>query len=366
MKEEKEQKNVHTKVFLYASIISIIAILIGIAIDIALDEIVYSNFNPINGDFQNYNPIRRLLAGQIPYKDFAVYLGNGHMLLLSFFQLFFGNNFAMSTFNSTFITVAIFEILVFTVSYFIGKNKKQALYISLCATILALIMAQNVTAIANTEYYYWFLTAISPITSARLIRNGIVVLVAFFIWIGTKYINTSKKDFIVENKNILEKIYFAILAGLTIPWSNDGGIAAYIAISFIYFILLIKQYKTNIKPIILYTLMYIGISLFTLFIVITIITRGNPMSWLKFTLGVSSYQKWYYNVAIEKINIHLTDIELAFTHIIALILAIYYIYKIAKSKSKSNIMRYSILAIIIIQPVLSRIYISIFVRWNYS
>ena len=26
----------------------------------------------MNGDFQNYNPVRHLLAGQAPYKDFTV------------------------------------------------------------------------------------------------------------------------------------------------------------------------------------------------------------------------------------------------------------------------------------------------------
>ena len=362
MKEEKEQKNAHKKIFLYASIICIIAMLIILAINVGLKKIINSNFNPVNGDFQTYNPIRRLLAGQTPYKNFAVYLGNGHMFLLSFFQLILGNNFTMSIFNTFLITVVIFELLVFTVSYFINKNKKQALYVSLCAIIFDLFMIEKVSTIENTKYYYWFLTAISPINSARLIRNGIVVLAVFFIWFGTKYINTSKREFIVKNKNILEKIYWAIIAGFTIPWSNDGGIAAYITMSFIYFVLLIKQYKTNIKSILMYTLMYIGISLFTLFIVITIITRGNPMSWLNFTLGVSSYQKWYYNDAYSKMNIHLTDIELNFEHIMMGILAIYYIYKIARAKSKSNVMRYSILSIIAIQPILSRIFISIFIR----
>ena len=35
-----------------------------------------ADFIAINGDFQNYNPVRRLLDKQIPYKDFSDYLGN--------------------------------------------------------------------------------------------------------------------------------------------------------------------------------------------------------------------------------------------------------------------------------------------------
>ena len=33
----------------------------------------------MNGDFQNYNPVRHLLAGQVPYRDFTVYLGAGEL-----------------------------------------------------------------------------------------------------------------------------------------------------------------------------------------------------------------------------------------------------------------------------------------------
>lgn len=39
----------------------------------------YVDFNPINGTFQNFNPVRRLLSGQIPYRDFQDYLGLGHL-----------------------------------------------------------------------------------------------------------------------------------------------------------------------------------------------------------------------------------------------------------------------------------------------
>lgn len=39
-------------------------------------------YNITNGDFQNYNPVRRMLAGQVPYRDFTVYLGVGELYSL--------------------------------------------------------------------------------------------------------------------------------------------------------------------------------------------------------------------------------------------------------------------------------------------
>lgn len=63
-----------------------------------LRRIYLSDFIPINGDFQSYNGFRRLLSGQIPFKDFYFYLGLGPLYLNSFFLLLFGDNFTHSLF----------------------------------------------------------------------------------------------------------------------------------------------------------------------------------------------------------------------------------------------------------------------------
>ncbi len=88
-------------------IVFIVGILFILAIIVGVNRIKLSNFNPINGDFQNYNPIRRFLNGQIPYKDFAVYLGTGHLIVLSFFQLILGNNFTTSLFITNIMMLCI-------------------------------------------------------------------------------------------------------------------------------------------------------------------------------------------------------------------------------------------------------------------
>ena len=52
-------------------------LIILIPIYTALNRIFLSDYFPINGDFQNHNGFRRLLDGQIPFKDFYFYLGLG-------------------------------------------------------------------------------------------------------------------------------------------------------------------------------------------------------------------------------------------------------------------------------------------------
>lgn len=64
----------------------------------------YANFYPINGTFQNYNPVRRLLDGQIPYRDFQDYLGLGHLYLGAVLTALFGGNYRSSLMAFSFLT----------------------------------------------------------------------------------------------------------------------------------------------------------------------------------------------------------------------------------------------------------------------
>ena len=56
-------------IFLFALLFLMIGYIIG------LKAIISSDYVPINGAFQNYNVWRRNIEGQLPYKDFTVYLG---------------------------------------------------------------------------------------------------------------------------------------------------------------------------------------------------------------------------------------------------------------------------------------------------
>lgn len=334
-------------------IIIIVIILIMCAIIVGLNRIKTSNFNPINGDFQNYNPVRRFLNGEIPYKDFAVYLGTGHLFVLSTIQLLVGNNYTLSLFVSNMVTMLLFELTVFTVSFLMLKDKKKALYMTLFMALINLIRPHFVQSLFNKVFINALDFGMKPGNSARLIRISIMPILVLMIYLGFKFINSTKNKFIAEHKSILSKIYIAVIAGIAILWSNDGGIATYITVSFVYFLLLIKEYKKDIKYIVLYTLMYIGISVVSFFLLLTIVTRGNILSWFEFTFGVSSYQNWYYGEAVNKENISIFHIDLSIYNVFMILIALYYIYKIFESKNRNDVIRYSLLNILIIGSLLS-------------
>ena len=347
MKKHKSVKKSTIEIIILISFLIICSIIVG------LQRIELSDFNPINGDFQNYNPVRRFLAGQIPYKDFAVYLGTGHLMILSAVQLLIGNNFTKSLFASNVVTMLFFELIVFAVSFFIVKDKKKALYISLGFALVNLIRPRWMIYLFDKVFIGALDFGIKPGNSARLIRIAIMPCLMIIFYLGYKFFKNTKNNFILKHKNILAKVSVAFVSGIAILWSNDGGIATYITVSFIYFLLLIKEHKKNIKYILRDTFMYIGVSVLAFFIVLAIVTHGNIMSWFEFTLGVSSYQNWYYLEAVDKLNISIYDIDLSLYNVLMIVIAIYYIYKIFKSKDSADTMRYSILNIAIISSILS-------------
>ena len=69
-------------------------------------------FFPIDGNYQNYNVVRRLLDGQIPFKDFVVYLGPLHLYLGSAVTKLLGNNFVSSVLAYNILTKFIFLVFI--------------------------------------------------------------------------------------------------------------------------------------------------------------------------------------------------------------------------------------------------------------
>ena len=112
-------------------IIFLVFLLFILALIVGINRIKNSDFSPTNGDFQNYNPVNRLLNGQVPYKDFAVYLGTGHLFLISSILIFIGNTFTKSLFVTNMLTFCSFELFSFAISFLILKDKKKSLYLTL-------------------------------------------------------------------------------------------------------------------------------------------------------------------------------------------------------------------------------------------
>ena len=114
---------------------------------------------------------------------------------------------------------------------------------------------------------------------------------------------------------------------------------------------MIKESNKSVKYVIKYTLFYIGVSLLTLLVALVIVTQGSVMSWFKFTLGASSYQKWYFGLGPNKINTSLYTMIISIYQAIMFLVIIYYLYKMFKAKNNEETMRYSYLSIICLSSI---------------
>jgi|GEM_PF-113271 len=344
------KKNNNRKFFIIITLL-----LILLAVFNGLQRIYLSDFCAINGDFQNYNTVRRLLNGQIPFKDFACYLGCGQLMLCGFFQLLFGNNFTISLFITNMLVLLIFEFSIVIFSYLILNNKKQALCVSVFFTLINIIRPEFIFNILMSDFIQSFDFGKSPGNSARIIRSAIIPIVVFFILLLLRLIIKKTKNITKKRKILIFKTFIAAIAGFAILWSNDVGTSVYISLSFIYLLALIKIYNKNIVEIIKSILLYIVISASSLLLGLLIITRGHITSWFEMTLGIGNFQRWYYGIDISwKNNMSLLNINVNVLILLSIFIVIYNIYQFFKTKSiDKNCVRYALIAFSILSSIIS-------------
>ena len=100
----------------------------------------YVDFYPMNGTFQNYNPVRRYLAGQVPYRDFQDYLGFGHQIMGSITTVLFGGDYQRSLMAFSFLTILGFAMLSVVIGLAIFQKKTVVLGIT---NIMLVFMLTN-------------------------------------------------------------------------------------------------------------------------------------------------------------------------------------------------------------------------------
>lgn len=300
--------------FLFALLITLL-----ISIIYSLESKYNIDYNPINGTFQNYNPIRRLYLGQIPIKDFSDYLGLGHLFLGYIITIVFGGKYADSIFAFSFITILAFALI----SYIIGKTILKDSLISLIITNLLLICIMNIE-VTNGIFkpiFDAFSVFTKPGNSARAIRALAPVLAIVFIQCILKIIKFDDEHKHANN-NII--IISGIIFGMFFLWSNDYGISSWVS-SCVMIIIIFLSKKINIIRIVYKLCLYIISSATSVVILITAISKGNIKEWINQTFGTGGYQSWYY---LSPKSFYLFDIDLSFLVLLQLLFCIYCIYKL--------------------------------------
>ena len=305
---------------------ALLVLFAGLAAVRGLGDSFTIDYDIMDGDFQNYNPVRHLLAGQAPYADFAVYLGAGELYGVAAVLLLVGNNFANSMFAAEFLTWFCFELLVLAVCralFATGRGTRAA-----AAVVSALcFLAVEGVGFPGAGWLRGLLGfAAASGNSARMIRAGVLpVLVlaggaALVFWREHPPRRDARGVRRLLPPGPALTIPFA--AGALFVWSNDMGAAAYISVALAYGLFLIRRCRTDLRSIALRVAQYVAVSAVGLGAAVTVVSWGHPLAWLRQTRGASAYQAWYYSSSPESKLYYLWQLKLDWSFWVMLALAV--------------------------------------------
>lgn len=250
------------------------------------------DFNPINGTYQNFNPIRRLLSGQIPMRDFQDYLGMGHLYLGAFMTVLFGGNYHASLYAFDLLAMLSTLLIFLVIGYCVLRDK------TFVVTTTGVVFVILITELLSFCEKIPLLGGVIGIlmggmqtgNSARHIRGMIMPIVLALLLLAL----ARKAKVPAKIARWLPPIGVGLIAGFAFVWSNDYGISCWVCLALMTgWVSLSRSRKLGTA--IIDMLVEQAASLISLFVFVGLSTQGNFMQWLQSIFGIGGYQRWYYN-----------------------------------------------------------------------
>lgn len=313
----KEKKEKTLGLLFYVTIVLCVFLL---AVAEGLESRVDVSFNPINGDFQHYNMFRRLLDGQVPFRDFFVMLGLGVMYTNSLVLLVIGNTFANGVFSTHFLLVLSGFFVVFVLCRLFLQNSKASALISLIFTIYTICFDTIRSVVVNIFPWMDILfSRVSTITSgvtplfvpdnaSRPLRQMILYFAALIVMY---YLSRERKgDDHLSRETLYIGLYGAFAGGCFL-WANDYGPATYVGLAFVLFLWYSRKWtrkQLGFLRLVSYCVLYVASSFASLFILVTILTHGNFMMWFRSSFSTAGEVFWYNGIVLDGAKLlHLTE-----------------------------------------------------------
>ncbi len=299
----------------------------------AVTSVHNADFGPLNGTFQDFNPIRRFLAGQIPYKDFSDYLGLGHLYLGTVSTIFFGRTFFASRIAFVFLALFSFAMISLTLGTTILNSVPKSLAIT--GIILSLLLTRTELLknnfAFNEEIQYAFQYTLKNGNSARMVRAFVLPLVSHVLIFV--YALKLRKGYSAAGKDL---ILYSFLSGFILPWSNDYGISLFLCLAIISVIIFFSRTRSIIKTAV-FSVLHILLSVAGIIVCVEILTLGNFQAWLGSVFGTEDFQRWYPNTTK---HFYIFSIDMSWTSMLQVTVCLFYIYRLfSKHGSGKEIIR---------------------------
>ncbi len=289
----------------------ILSLLIIYCIALAYSKSNNIDFHPLNGDFQNYNILRRLSDGQFFIDDFNSYLGIGTMLFIYFIYFLDGANGLSSSIFATYLST---QLLFIISSLFVLRLFKINFFISTVTIFLLYFIAME--SIYNPIAFN-FQSIIMPENSIYGLRMSLPYLFTISLY----YILPTNLN--LSNR---QKSLYAIASGASLLWSNDYSLPVYFFSSLLFLLIIVQSSNKKSKDI----LQYGVISILTFLTLLTIVTGGAPYRWIAYNfIGIASDQYWYY---LGSVIFEPSQIPIKLFIILEVVFAIFLLFKKDKNR----------------------------------
>jgi len=223
---ELAKKNIYNRAHIYLFALCILFECLAFA----FSRIIISDFHPINGDFQNFNPMRRLLSGQVPFVDFPPYLGLGVLALNILPLAIGGGSFTASLFVTNFTAVLCCIIITFVIVFLSTGDKRLAM---LASVLMPLFLRFGYRL--NLPFSS-FAEIASTGNSMRIER---AVLPFFLSAILLSVLKLKRLDIFSLPQSKFAVPVAGFISGFFALWSNDYGFASIAACALTLLILFI-------------------------------------------------------------------------------------------------------------------------------
>ena len=279
---------------------------LAVAVSVGLEAKLDISYVPYNGDWQHYNMFRRLLDGQVPYRDFPVVLGQAFLYLNSAVLTVIGNTFANSIFSTNFVGAVIGFWIVTILLYLFFRGRNAAA----CGSLFLFLVILYFAAVQNLVQSVPFLSSVMVLldkllakfallylagNSSRPTRLLIAYIAAFLV---LRFTVLDEKHRWLQRHPYRSGLVLGAIGSLLILWANDYGSSSYVAFSFCFFLLLLK--KVPWKTLIQSCLVYIAGTLTSIACIMTLVTKGHLTLWLKQTFSITDFLWWFDGVFYDR------------------------------------------------------------------
>lgn len=265
-----------------------LALILWATVTAARHRAAFLDFYPLNGDFQNFNPIRRWLAGEAPGRDFNAYLGLGPTGLMTLATALLGGDYRASLAAVTGLCV-LFQALAFGLAARgVGLSRTAALSVAAISVLFVaapykLWMTRHLQAVlvGLSEHL------LKPGNSVLGLRAAAPLVAALLLWWSWTWWRPGSHP-------VRRVILLGLVGGLILPWSNDYGPSTAFALGIMsawsaYPDLSRRRWAAAL-------LAQVATMLATATAVVALLTGGAPVDWFQSAfVGVAQDQFWYFD-----------------------------------------------------------------------